>query len=93
MATKEEHRSDVMARLQEVEAEMDKLKANASQMETAAQERFNELMKNLHTSKAVVEEELMELVETEAWEKLKEKMDNTIKDLHSAVKDVAAQCR
>lgn len=93
MATKEEHRSDVMARLQEVEAEMDKLKASASQMETAAQERFNELMKNLHTSKALVEEELMELVETEAWAKLKEKMDTTMKDLHSAVKDVAAQCR
>jgi uncharacterized protein YqgV (UPF0045/DUF77 family) len=93
MATKEEHRSDVVARLQEVEVEMDKLKASASQMETAAQERFNELMKNLHASKAVVEEELMDLVETEAWAKLKEKMNTTLQDLHRAVKDVAAQCR
>jgi hypothetical protein len=93
MATKEEHRTDVVARLQEVEAEMDKLKASASQMETAAQKRFNELMKNLHTSKAVVEGELMELVESEAWARLKEKMNTTLKDLHRAVKDVAAQCR
>ena len=41
-----------MARLQKVEAEMDKLKANASQMETTAQDRFNEKVdptnKDLH---------------------------------------------
>ena len=93
MATKEQYRSDVMARLKEVEVEMDKLKASSAQMEKAAQDRFNELMKNLHTSKAVVEGELMDLVETEAWDKLKVKMDATIQDLHSAVKNVAAQCR
>jgi len=93
MATKEQHRSDVMARLKEVEAEIDKLKASAAQMENSAQERFNELMKNLHTSKAVVEEELMELVETEAWDKLRARMDTAVKDLHNAVKDVAAQCK
>jgi len=32
-------------------------------------ERFDELIKNLQTSKAVVEEELMELVESKAWGK------------------------
>jgi len=93
MATKEQYRSDVMTRLKEVEAAMDKLKATSSQLEKNAQDRFNELMKNLHTSKAVVEEELMDLVNTEAWDKLQAKMDTTIQDLHSAVKNVAAQCR
>ncbi len=93
MATKEQYRGDVTARLKEVEAEMEKVKASASQMEQSAQARFDELMKNLHTSKALVEEELMELVETEAWDKLQARMDAAIKDLHAAVKDVAAQCK
>ena len=93
MATKEQYRRDVMARLKEVEAEIDKLQASAAQIEKASQERFNELMKNLHTSKAAVEEELMDLVESEAWDKLKDKMNTAIKDLHGAVKDAAAQCR
>jgi NAD(P)H-nitrite reductase large subunit len=70
-----------MTRLKEVGAELDKLKAASSQLEKGAQDRFNELMKNLHTSKAVVGEEFMGLVETEAWDKLKMKMDTTIKDL------------
>jgi len=93
MATKEQYRSDVSARLKDVEAEMEQLKASASQMEQSAQDRFNELMKNLHTSKAVVEEELMDLVETEAWDKLQARMDTAIKDLHAAVQDVKAQCK
>ena len=93
MATKEQYRSDVSARLKDVEAEMEQLKASASEMEQSAQDRFNELMKNLHTSKAAVEEELMDLVETEAWDKLQARMDTAIKDLHAAVKDVKAQCK
>jgi len=72
---------------------MEKLKAGASNLEQSAQDRFNELMKNLHTSKAVVEEELMQLVETEAWDKLQARLDTAVKDLHAAVKDAAAQCK
>jgi F0F1-type ATP synthase membrane subunit b/b' len=90
---KEKYRGDVTARLKEVEGEIEKLRASASQLEQSSQDRFNELMKNLHTSKAVVEEELMELVETEAWDKLEARMDTAIKNLHAAVKDVAAQCK
>jgi hypothetical protein len=93
LETKEHYRNDVMARLKEVETEMNKLKASSSQLEKEAQDRFNELMKNLHTSKAVVEEELMDLVETEAWDKLKMRIDTSLNNLHSAVKDAAAQCQ
>ncbi|MDD3580698.1 MAG: hypothetical protein PHW74_06725 [Desulfobacca sp.] len=93
MAPKEAHRQQVMTRLKEVESEIEKLQAGAKEMEAAAREKFGELTKNLHTSLAVVEEELMELVESEAWDKLKERMNTAIKDLHQAVQNAAAQCR
>ncbi|MFP3868750.1 MAG: hypothetical protein ACLFUU_11420 [Desulfobacteraceae bacterium] len=93
MSPKAAYREQVTNRLKEVEQEIEKLESGAAQMQESAKERFNELMKNLHTSKAVVEEELMELVESEAWDKLKERMDKAIKDLHEAVQNVSAQCK
>ncbi|OPX19085.1 MAG: hypothetical protein BZ151_11120 [Desulfobacca sp. 4484_104] len=82
-----------MTQLKEVENEVEKLRVGAKETKAAAREMFGELTKNLHISLAVVEEELMELVESEAWDKLKQRINAAIKDLHPAVQNAAAQCR
>ncbi len=93
MAAEQEYREKISSELEAVRAEINELEAKADQVEEAAREKFNELVKNLHTSMDVVHDELMELVETEAWDKLKERMHKALTDLREAVSKAAAQCK
>jgi DnaJ-domain-containing protein 1 len=93
MALQAEYREQISAQLQEVQAEIDELQAKTAQIETEARAKYDELIKNLHTSTQTVRDELMELVEAEAWDKLKEKMTLALNDLREAVRAAAAQCK
>jgi peptidoglycan hydrolase CwlO-like protein len=93
MSEKELYRQKMKARLDELMADIDKLKAKASGASADMKLKLNEHIKDIEEKIDEGKAKLAELGNTneERWESVKERVDSVWEALKHAVKDVSAK--
>ncbi len=92
MATQEACRTMVLTLMKEFEEEIGKLSVKAAKTDAAAKKRYSELIGSLRIGQEVVREELMGLVEKEAWEDFHKSLKSFGEEFRKAVHEAGVVC-
>jgi uncharacterized coiled-coil DUF342 family protein len=95
MSTKQAYEKKLQAKLDEWNAEIDKLKAKANSAEADAQLEYNRQIDELRTKQNEAQKKLDELKEAseDAWKDLKAGIENAWDSLGSSIKSAVSRFR
>ncbi|UCD56671.1 MAG: hypothetical protein JSV16_12690 [Candidatus Hydrogenedentota bacterium] len=87
---KQEYQNKIEAKLDEVDAQIDELKARAEQAKDETKAKLYKQIEELQKKQEAAREKLEELktASEQAWEKLKSEMDAAVEDLENFIKDL-----
>jgi archaellum component FlaC len=95
METRETYKEKVRIKIEDLQADINKLKAKAAGAQAESKEYINEQIEQLEDKVREGQKALKELSEATAgtWEGIREKIDPAIQSLESGIRDIASKIK